>query len=61
MALRSPSADAQGPAFDKKTGFGCETFPDQLFGSPKPILFDEWQDTPDTWNLVRRAVLPPSS
>src|SRR5699024_1325817 len=24
--------------------------------SPTPIVFDEWQETPDLWNLVRRAV-----
>ncbi|RZT60857.1 hypothetical protein EV140_1382 [Microcella alkaliphila] len=30
--------------------------PSILFGSPRPILFDEWQETPELWNLVRRAV-----
>src|SRR5699024_9854957 len=30
--------------------------PQQLFASPTPIVFDEWQETPDLWNLVRRAV-----
>ena len=30
--------------------------PDQLFDNPTPILFDEWQETPDIWNLIRRAV-----
>lgn len=30
--------------------------PEQLFDHPTPILFDEWQETPDLWNLVRRAV-----
>ncbi|MGB4272913.1 MAG: AAA family ATPase, partial [Propionicimonas sp.] len=41
---------------DRAARAALETFPDQLFASPKPILFDEWQDTPDIWNLVRRAV-----
>lgn len=30
--------------------------PVQLFENPTPILFDEWQDAPDLWNHVRRAV-----
>lgn len=30
--------------------------PEQLFSSRTPILFDEWQDAQDIWNLVRRAV-----
>ena len=30
--------------------------PEQLFSSPTPIVFDEWQETPRLWNLVRRAV-----
>jgi len=33
-----------------------EAFPEQLFTRPTPILFDEWQETPQIWNLVRRAV-----
>jgi predicted AAA+ superfamily ATPase len=33
-----------------------ETMPEQLFNYPTPILFDEWQETADLWNLVRRAV-----
>ena len=33
-----------------------EAFPEQLFANPTPILFDEWQETPEIWNLVRRAV-----
>lgn len=41
---------------DRAARAALETFPDQLFASPTPILFDEWQDTPDIWNLVRRAV-----
>lgn len=41
---------------DRAARAALETFPDQLFASPTPILFDEWQDTPDVWNLVRRAV-----
>lgn len=30
--------------------------PQLLFDNTTPILFDEWQETPDIWNLVRRAV-----
>lgn len=30
--------------------------PAQLFAQPTPIMFDEWQETPILWNLVRRAV-----
>jgi len=30
--------------------------PEQLFNNPTPILFDEWQETLDLWNHVRRAV-----
>ena len=41
---------------DRAARAALETYPDQLFASPTPILFDEWQDTPDIWNLVRRAV-----
>lgn len=33
-----------------------EINPAQLFSSPTPIAFDEWQETPALWNLVRRAV-----
>lgn len=32
------------------------TNPAQLFSQPTPILFDEWQETPEVWNHVRRAV-----
>lgn len=41
---------------DRAARAALETFPDSLFTSPTPILFDEWQETPDIWNLVRRAV-----
>lgn len=41
---------------DRAARAALETYPDQLFASPTPILFDEWQDSPDIWNLVRRAV-----
>ena len=41
---------------DRAARAALETYPDQLFASPTPILFDEWQDTPDIWTLVRRAV-----
>lgn len=30
--------------------------PEQLFTEPTPILFDEWQEAPELWNLVRCAV-----
>lgn len=30
--------------------------PGQLFDSPTPILFDEWQVAPDIWNRIRRQV-----
>lgn len=30
--------------------------PEILFRGDPPILFDEWQITPDIWNLVRREV-----
>jgi len=33
-----------------------ELNPAYLFDRPTPILFDEWQATPELWNLVRRAV-----
>ncbi len=33
-----------------------EAHPDALFSRPTPILFDEWQQSPAIWNLVRRAV-----
>lgn len=32
------------------------TYPEQLFAYPTPILFDEWQESPVLWDLVRRAV-----
>lgn len=41
---------------DKAARSALETFPEQLFANPTPILFDEWQETPEIWNLVRRAV-----
>lgn len=41
---------------DRAARAALEAYPDQLFASPTPILFDEWQETPDIWNLVRRAV-----
>ena len=33
-----------------------ELNPEFLFDRPRPILFDEWQVTPDLWNRVRHAV-----
>ncbi|AYF98030.1 ATP-binding protein [Protaetiibacter intestinalis] len=41
---------------DVATRAALETYPDQLFENPTPILFDEWQEVPQLWNLVRRAV-----
>lgn len=41
---------------DRVARAALETVPEQLFEYPTPILFDEWQETPDLWNLVRRAV-----
>lgn len=41
---------------DQAARAALETLPDQLFTYPTPILFDEWQETPLLWNLVRRAV-----
>lgn len=41
---------------DRAARAALEAHPEQLFVSPTPILFDEWQETPDLWNLVRRAV-----
>ncbi|WCC80369.1 DUF4143 domain-containing protein [Cutibacterium equinum] len=41
---------------DRAARTALEVAPEQLFASPTPILFDEWQETPDLWNLVRRAV-----
>jgi predicted AAA+ superfamily ATPase len=33
-----------------------ETLPSQIFEASTPILFDEWQEAPELWNFVRRAV-----
>lgn len=41
---------------DRAARAALEVAPEQLFASPTPIVFDEWQETPDLWNLVRRAV-----
>ena len=41
---------------DEAARAALKTMPDQLFANPTPILFDEWQETPEIWNLVRRAV-----
>jgi predicted AAA+ superfamily ATPase len=41
---------------DAATRAALESYPDQLFENPTPILFDEWQEAPELWNLVRRAV-----
>jgi predicted AAA+ superfamily ATPase len=34
----------------------AEADPKRLLGGEKPILIDEWQRLPETWDLVRRAV-----
>ena len=41
---------------DSAARAALEVFPEQLFSLPTPILFDEWQETPEIWNLVRRSV-----
>ncbi|MFT4259865.1 ATP-binding protein [Microbacterium sp.] len=41
---------------DRAARAALDAYPEQLFASPGPILFDEWQETPELWNLVRRAV-----
>lgn len=41
---------------DRAARAALEVHPAQLFTYPTPILFDEWQETPQLWNLVRRAV-----
>lgn len=41
---------------DEAARAALEVAPEQLFSSPTPIVFDEWQETPRLWNLVRRAV-----
>lgn len=41
---------------DQAARAALATYPEQLFRSPTPILFDEWQEAPEIWNLVRRAV-----
>jgi predicted AAA+ superfamily ATPase len=41
---------------DRAVRAALDAHPDQLFTYPTPILFDEWQEAPDLWNLVRRAV-----
>jgi predicted AAA+ superfamily ATPase len=41
---------------DSAARAALKTYPEQLFTHPTPILFDEWQETPEIWNLVRRAV-----
>jgi predicted AAA+ superfamily ATPase len=41
---------------DASARASVELNPDYLFGSPPPVLFDEWQVVPELWNQVRRAV-----
>ncbi len=41
---------------DRAVRAALEVRPEQLFTYPIPILFDEWQEAPELWNLVRRAV-----
>lgn len=41
---------------DRAVRAALEIRPEQLFTYPTPILFDEWQEAPELWNLVRRAV-----
>lgn len=41
---------------DRAVRAALEVQPEQLFSYPTPILFDEWQEAPELWDLVRRAV-----
>ena len=41
---------------DQAARAALEMAPEQLFENPTPIVFDEWQEAPELWNLVRRAV-----
>lgn len=41
---------------DRAARAALDTYPDQLFDGPTPILFDEWQQAPELWNLLRHAV-----
>lgn len=41
---------------DRAVRAALEVHPEQLFHYPSPILFDEWQEAPELWNLIRRAV-----
>lgn len=41
---------------DRAARTALDVAPEQLFASPTPIVFDEWQETPELWNLVRHAV-----
>lgn len=41
---------------DRAARAALEVHPEQLFTYPTPILFDEWQEAPELWNLVRHAV-----
>ena len=41
---------------DRAARMALEIQPEQLFRHPTPILFDEWQEAPELWNLVRHAV-----
>lgn len=41
---------------DRAARTAVQVMPEQLFSQPAPVVFDEWQETPELWNLVRRAV-----
>lgn len=41
---------------DQATRAALEVAPGQLFGNPTTIVFGEWQEAPELWNLVRLAV-----
>ncbi len=41
---------------DQTARAALQVAPEQLFSNPTPIVFDEWQEAPELWNLVRRAV-----
>lgn len=41
---------------DRAARTALDVAPEQLFNAPTPIVFDEWQETPHLWSLVRFAV-----
>ncbi|MFT3944201.1 MAG: DUF4143 domain-containing protein [Ancrocorticia sp.] len=41
---------------DRAVRAALDIHPDQVFTYPTPILFDEWQESPEIWDLVRHKV-----